>query len=150
MLKKLWGHPAHPVFVHFPIAFFTLASLLVFLHVLDRKSKRISRFLKKIRVGDLNLESFSFLANLLGFGMGLVAIFSGLELVDGWRHLPLPHGPLGIATVSCYFILLVMRWVFGPAVHDKGRLTTFYYVLHLVGLLLVGLTGHAGADLHYG
>lgn len=149
MLEKLWGLPAHPVYVHFPIAFFTLAGFLVLIHALDRKSHRINHFLKKVHVGNFDFESLSFLALLLGFGMGLVAILSGLKLVEGWKNLPVPHGPLGIGTMSCYLILLVVRWVYGPAVHDKGRLTTVYYLLHLLGVLLVVLTGYEGGELHY-
>lgn len=149
MLEKLWGLPAHPVYVHFPVALFTLASLLVGLHLLDRGSRFISHFLKKIRLGDFDIESFSFFCNFLGVGMSIVAILSGLELVEGWEHLPFPHGPLALGTVSCYFVLLVIRWVFGPSIYGKPRLKYLFYCLHLLGLILVSLTGFAGGELHY-
>lgn len=80
MLEKLWGQPAHPIYVHFPVALFTVGSVLVWVHLLDGQSRWLSRFLKKIRLGDFNLESISF------FSIFLVLFYpSGLSL-DFWSY----------------------------------------------------------------
>ena len=148
MLEKLWGLPAHPVYVHFPIVFFTFSSLLVGLYWLDGPGRRINRYLKKLKLGTFDFEGISFLCLFIGFLTAIVAILSGLALVGGWAHAPFPHAPLGIGTTVCYFITLVFRWVFGPAIHTKP-LRFFYYFLHLLGLFLVFFTGYQGGELHY-
>ena len=148
MLKKLGGLPAHPLYVHFPVAFFLLASFLIALHALDGKGHRLNRLLKKIGVGPFDFESFSFLLLLFGFGMGIVAVLSGLALVRGWRHAPVPHAPLGVGTLVCYFMALVIRWVFGPSLYSRP-LRFLYYGLNLLGVILVCLTGFEGGELHY-
>lgn len=148
LLKTLWGLPAHPVYVHFPIAFFTLASLLVALAAGDGKSRRVNRFLEKFRLGTFDFESLSFFSLILGCGMGGMAILSGLALVEGWKNLPKPHGPLGLAAVGCYLILLVLRWFFGRSLYGR-RLRFLYYALNFLGALLVILAGYKGGELHY-
>lgn len=148
MLEKLWGLPAHPVYVHFPVAFFISSSLLLGLHRVDGEGHRVNRFLKKIKLGDFNFEALSLLALLFGVGTGVVAILSGLALVGGWDHAPFPHAPLGVSTVISYFVLLMIRWVFGPALY-KHSLRYLYYGLHLLGVVLVILAGFKGGELHY-
>lgn len=148
MLKNLWGLPAHPVFVHFPIAFFLLSGFLLSLYLLDGERRRINRVLKKLGLGDFDFEAGSFLSVVFGFGMGIVAVMSGLALVGGWGKLPVPHGLLGLATLTCYFVIMVIRWVFGPSLYGRP-LRFLYYGLHIVGIALVVLTGHEGAELHY-
>lgn len=148
MLKKLWGLPAHPVYVHFPVALFTLSGFFLLLHLMDGKGHRLGRFLKKIGIGPFDFESLSFFLILLGFGMGVVAVASGLALVDGWQHVPVPHGFLGLATMVCYFLTLVIRWVFGPSLYSQP-LRFLYYGLNLLGLVLICLTGFEGGELHY-
>lgn len=148
MLHKLFGLPAHPVYVHFPIALFVSAGFLLALHGLDGGNHRLNQLFKKIGLGNFDFESFSFLAVVLGFGTGLVAVLSGVKLVDGWENLPVPHGFLGLATMICYFIAMVLRWVFGPSLLGRP-LRIFYYGLHIIGLVLAALTGFAGGELHY-
>lgn len=147
-LEEIAGLPAHPVYVHFPIALFVLSSFFLLVERWDGEGHRLNRFLKKIRLGSFDFESFSVLSLLGGVGMGIVAVASGLALVGGWRDLPIPHGPLGLATVGSYFVALVMRWVFGRALYERP-LKWFYYGLHAAGVLLVTLTGFEGGELHY-
>lgn len=147
-LEEIAGLPAHPVYVHFPVTLFILSSFFLLMARFDGQGHRLNRSLKKIGLGGFEFESFSLLSLLLGFGMGVVAVASGIALVDGWKHLPIPHGPLGLTTVGCYFVALVIRWVFGTAVYGRG-LKWFYYGLHAVGILLVLLTGFEGGELHY-
>lgn len=149
MLRTFMGQPVHPMLVHFPVAFFIISTFFVFIHLIDGPSGAINRLLKKLGFGTFDFESFSFLALLLGFLGGLMAIFSGLALVKGWRNLPLPHGPLGISTVISYFILLVLRWVFGPAIYKKKNLKLFFILLYLAGFFLLCATGFEGGELHY-
>lgn len=146
MLEKIAGQPAHPIFVHFPVAFLTLASFLVGLHAMDRGG-RVNRWLKKIGLGSFDFKSFSLLALILGLMGAIFAISSGLALVRGWNNAPIPHAPLGIGTTTCYFILLILRWVFGPSI-DTSRAKWLYYGLHLLGVLLIILTGFEGGELH--
>lgn len=148
MLEKLFGLPAHPVYVHFPIAFFIFSSILLVLYRLEGPSQRVSRLLKKIKLGSYDLESLSFFLLFLGLGTVLPAILSGLALVGGWAHAPSPHAPLGVGATFCYFTALVLRWVFGPTVHTRP-VRYFYYSLHLLGFVLVALTGYEGGELHY-
>ncbi|GEM_PF-6889487 len=148
MLEKLWGLPAHPVYVHFPVTFLTFSTLLLGLHRLDGPSHRINRFLKKIKFGSYDFEAISFFLLLFGFGGGIVAVLSGLALVGGWPHAPFPHALLGVSTLICYFTALVLRWTYGPAIHAKP-LRLLYYLLHLVGFILILLTGYEGGELHY-
>ena len=148
MLEKLGGLPAHPIYVHFPIALFILSSLLLGLHLVEGGRHRINRFLKKIKLGDFNFESFSVLALFGGSGMGVVAILSGLTLVGGWDHAPFPHAALGVSTVTCYSVLLILRWIFGPALYQHP-LRYLYYGFHLLGVVLVIWTGFEGGELHY-
>ena len=149
MLKEFLGQPAHPAYVHFPIAFFIFSSLFLALHRFDGQSQRVNRLLKKIQLGTFNFESFSLLCLLTGFLGGLLAIFSGLALVGGWKEIPIPHAPLGIGSELCYFVALVIRWVFGPSLYAKP-VKRLYYALHILGVLLVGITGFEGGELHYG
>ena len=148
MLEKLFGLPAHPVYVHFPVAFFILSSFLLGLRGVDGESHRINRWLKKIKLGHFDFDSLSLLALFFGCGMGIVAILSGLALVGGWEKAPFPHAALGISTVICYSTLLVIRWVFGPSLY-KHPLRYLYFGLHLLGVVLVVLTGFEGGELHY-
>ena len=140
--------PAHPAYVHFPIVFFSLATFFLFVHLLDGEHQRINRFSKKLRLGSYDFEAISFLSLLLGFITGFISILSGLKLVNGWNHVPVPHGFLGLATELCYFVVLIMRWVFGTSVHVRP-FKTFYYVLHILGLGLLIWTGYEGGELHY-
>ncbi len=148
MLEKLWGLPAHPVYVHFPVAFFILSSLLLGLHRLEGERQGMNRFLKKIKLGCFDFESLSLLLLFLGCGMGVLAILSGLALVGGWDHAPFPHAALGVSTVICYSVLLILRWVFGPSLY-KHPLRHLYFGLHLLGIVLVTLAGFKGGELHY-
>ena len=148
MLRKIGGMPAHPVYVHFPIAFFLLGSFFLALFLLEGTGFKLSRVLKKIGIGSFDFESFSFILILIGFGMGMVAVLSGLALVKGWKHAPFPHAPLGIATLVCYFIALVMRWVFGPSLFIRP-VRFLYYGLMFAGAVLVSLAGFEGGELHY-
>jgi len=149
MLKSLFGQPAHPVYVHFPVALFLLSSALLLLRAVDGQKHRLNRIFKKIGLGGFDFETFSLLSLVLGVIGGVVAIASGLALVGGWENLPFPHGPLGLATVSCYGILLVLRWVFGTSLYGREGLRLLYYFLHLVGVVLVILAGYQGGELHY-
>ena len=149
MLKSLFGQPAHPVYVHFPVALFLLSSALLFFRVVDGQKHRLNRILKKIGLGNFDFEAFSLLSLFLGVTGGVVAIASGLALVGGWENLPFPHGPLGLATVACYLVLLLLRWVFGTSLYGREGLRLFYYFLHVVGVILVILAGYQGGELHY-
>lgn len=80
--------------------------------------------------------------------MGILSVASGLALVEGWRHVPVPHGFLGLATMVCYFVTLSIRWIFGPSLYSRP-LKYLYYGLNLVGVLLILLTGFEGGELHY-
>lgn len=147
LLKSIAGQPAHPIYVHFPVACLTLASLFLGLHLLDGSSRRINRGLGKIRVGPIDFEMFSFFLLLLGSGTGFVAVLSGLALVGGLKNVPLPHALLGALTVLCYTILLVLRWRLGPALY-RHPLRFLYYVLNAAGLILLVFTGYEGGLLH--
>ena len=148
MLKNFLGQPVHPMLVHFPIAFLILSTFLLGLHLLDASRGRVNSGFAKIRMGNFDFESFSFFALFGGVAMGTLAILSGLALVEGWKNLPIPHGPLGLALESCYGVLLLMRWILGQSLYER-RLRYLYYSLHFVGILLIGLTGFEGGELHH-
>lgn len=148
LLKEIAGQPAHPVFVHFPIACFTLATVFLWLHLMDGSPHRVNGFLERIRVGPFDFEKFSFAVLLIGVGMGVVAILSGLSLVGGFKNIPIPHAPWGLATVICYAVLLALRWLQGPALHTQP-VRFLYYGLSFAGIVLLALAGFAGGELHY-
>ncbi len=117
---------------------------------MDGEKKRISGIFKRLGLGAFDFESFSLLALLFGFSAGLLAVASGLALVEGWKNIPFPHGPLGIGALTTYFVSLVVRWVYGPSLYGLKKMKLFYYSLHLLGLALILLTAFEGGELHYG
>lgn len=142
MIKHLlqgrpFGHPLHPILNHFPIALFVL-SLLFDVATL-------------FGYGGNGLVLAAFYAMLLGVVMGILAAITGLaDYVDiradhpGKRGATL-HMGLNLAMLVLYAINLNLRN--GDLAASSTPILPF--VLSLVGVGIVGLSGYIGGQLVY-
>ena len=133
----LFGHPLHPMTVHFPIAFYVLGVLLTLLF-LWRKQE--------------NVEQFAFWCFILS---GVSTIFasvvglvdqSRLDFADPRRDSVNSHITAGVALMVINGLLIYMRFRW-PDVLSRHRWA--YLGLMLLGLTAVLATAWLGADLVY-
>jgi uncharacterized membrane protein len=133
----LFGHPLHPLTVHFPIAFYLLGVLLT-AGYLWRGQSDFERF----AAWSFGL---SWLAAILASLAGL-ADQSRLDLADPRRDAVNRHITAGVALLILNGLLLYMRlrW---PDVLNRHRRP--YLALLLLGLLAVLTTAWLGGELVY-
>ncbi len=130
--------PYHFVLVHFPLALWTTAALVIFLRALSD--------------GSLAKASDGILVPLLGLGVlsGVLAYVVGL-LVWPWETLtasPLARNHFLAATWSLAYwtLLLVTRWIQGEAIWEGATRWVMLGLAALGGILLT-ITGTLGGHL---
>ena len=128
----------HTVLVHFPIALFMTATLVI--------------LLRAVSDGPLAMAVDRALVPLLAVGLlsGVVAYGVGL-LVWPWEAIsstPLGRNHMLVATwtVAYWALLLATRWVQGEAVWD-GVMRWVMAGLAILGSVLLGITGTLGGHL---
>ena len=133
----LFGHPLHPMTVHFPIALYLLGVLLTIGYLWR---------------GEAEYERFAFWSLILSWIATVVASVAGLfdqnqlEISDPRRDYINPHITAGLALLVINGALLYMRlrW---PNVLTSHRWP--YLGLMALGLIAVLATGWLGAELVY-
>jgi uncharacterized membrane protein len=133
----LFGHPFHPLTVHFPIAFYILGVLLTLLY-LWRGQSEVERFAYWSFI-------LSGLATLLAALVGLLDQ-SQLTLADPRRGNVNNHITAGIALLILNGLLLYMRFRW-PDVLTRRRWP--YLGLMALGLVAVLATAWLGGELVY-
>ncbi|MBW3566989.1 MAG: DUF2231 domain-containing protein [Proteobacteria bacterium] len=128
---RVHGLPLHPVFVHFPVAAWTVATGLALLAPLEiaKEAPRLA----------LYANAFGLLAGVVAMTAGfleLVSLPSDKTLRDAIaRHMTL--------AVSAWFAYLVM-WVL-----QMKSLAFAAAVAGMIGFVLLLAAGHAGAQIVY-
>jgi len=134
----LFGHPLHPMTVHFPIAFYLLGVLLTFIYLWR---------------GNKNVEQFAYWSLILSFIGIIVASVVGLidqnqlELNDPRRATVNNHITTSIALLIINGLLIYMRFRW----HDvfSGKYRWAYLGLMVLGVAAVLETAWLGGELVY-
>ncbi|HET6466618.1 MAG TPA: DUF2231 domain-containing protein [Nitrospiria bacterium] len=131
-------HPLHPIVVHFPIALLFTA---VFFEIFGFWARRES------------YRQFGLWLLILGFISGIVASAAGFWGEEAVVAAGVPekavdqHETLAVVTLVVFALLLFVRWRVGDRWSVRNR--TAYFILAVVGVLLLGTTGYFGGDLVY-
>ena len=133
----LFGHPLHPMTVHFPIAFYVLGVVLTLLY-LWRNRADVERFAYWCFI-------ISGLTALIASIVGLIDQ-SRLDFGDPRRDSVNSHITAGVALMVINGLLIYMRFRW-PDVLSRHRWP--YLGLMLLGLIAVLATAWLGADLVY-
>ena len=125
----------HPVIIHYPIAFYFLELILLFIWV------------KKKDPRHLQFASFVFKAGYIGM---ILAIAAGLYDVDGFGNI---HGGvkthfLAAMSVLTIYTLRALFWRFGKQTDSHYPMTQILFAL--AGNILVVITAYFGGLLVYG
>lgn len=145
----------HPIFVHFPIALFTLFSILELLRF--RLKQPYWFYVKAVLV-------------IFGFLSAIVTIFTGLAAAENFRGSDLESVIAVHASfaVSATFIFMILAWAYFVAwvnsvkqIQNNNWLfftkiqkilieTNFAYILTILGLIAITITGALGGSMVYG
>lgn len=134
----LFGHPLHPMTVHFPIALYLLGVLLTLLHLWR---------------GNAELERFAYFSFVLAWIATVVASVFGLIdqsqlAVDDPRQQTVNnHITSGVALMVVGGLLIYMRFRWPDVLH---RHRWPYLGLMALGVVLVSVTGWLGGELVFG
>ena len=135
---RVLDHPLHPIVVHFPIALLFTA---VFFEIFGFWARRES------------YRQFGLWLLILGFISGIVASAAGFWGEEAVVAAGVPekavdqHETLAVVTLVVFALLLFVRWRVGDRWSVRNR--TAYFILAVVGVLLLGTTGYFGGDLVY-
>ena len=133
----LFGHPLHPMTVHFPIAFYFLGVLLTLAYLWR---------------GQTEYERFAYWSFILSWLAALIASLSGLidqsrlELADPRRNEINQHITAGVALLIINGLLVYMRFRWTSALANQRWP---YLGLMALGLIAVMATAWLGAELVY-
>lgn len=133
----LFGHPLHPMTVHFPIAFYVLGVLMTGVWLWR---------------GQSDVERFAYWSFILSWGATLVATIFGLidqsrlELDDPRRNNVNSHITAGVVLIILNGLLIYMRFRW-PDVLSRHRWP--YLGVMTLGLLAMLATAWLGAELVY-
>jgi len=132
-----FGHPFHPMTVHFPIAFYMLGVLLTLAYLWR---------------GRADYEQFASWSFTLSWLAALIASLTGLvdqnqlELADPRRENVNSHITAGVALLILNGLLLYLRFRWPDVLTGRRWL---YLGLMLLGTIAVLATAWLGADLVY-
>ena len=132
-----FGHPLHPMTVHFPIAFYLLGVLLTVAY-LWREQTDYERFAYWSFV-------LSWLATIIASLVGLIDQ-SQLELTDPRRNNLSSHITAGVVLFIINGLLIYMRFRWADVL---ARQRWLYLSLMALGVLAVLATAWLGAELVY-
>ena len=124
----------HPIFIHFPIAFYFLELVLLFC------------WLKKKDSNYLNFARFTFRLGYLFMIVAMVAGFHDAGGLTGIRGRVRYHF-MAAASVFTLYTLRAFFWRFGKVDRPSYKQTQLLFAL--AGNILVALTGYLGGLLVY-
>jgi uncharacterized membrane protein len=133
----LFGHPLHPMTVHFPIAFYLLGALLTIGYLWR---------------GQIDYERFAYWSFILSWLTTIIACLVGLvdqnqlEINDPRRNNINPHISAAVALLIINGLLIYMRFRWRDVLTSRRRT---YLGLMLLGLGAVIATAWLGAELVY-
>lgn len=125
----------HPVFIHFPIAFYLLECFLLFLY-----------FFKKAD----HYRYFALFVFRLAYIIGIIAMITGLKDAGGFGNLKgdvLNHALLAL-TLFLWNTLRAVYWRMGKETNPRNAILLLAGAV--VSVLLTLLTGYEGGELVYG
>lgn len=136
--------PLHPLFIHFPIALLSLATIISILHL----------FLKKINLS-ITLTILLTTGMVLGIisymlgdsGEALAIQHYGLQYVEKLVHL---HEIFALASLITYGFATSTQIGSMWFIKYKKLCTGATVVLTIIGFVLLIIAGHLGASITYG
>lgn len=136
--------PLHPLFIHFPIALLSLATIISILHL----------FLKKINLS-ITLTTllttgmvFGIISYMLGDSGEAFAIqHYGVKHVEKLVHL---HETFALVSLIAYGLATLTQLGNMWFVKYKKICTVATIILTIIGLILLVIAGHLGASITYG
>lgn len=131
-----FGHPLHPMTVHFPIAFYLLGALLTLIY-LWKKTKEVEQF------ADLSF-TLSFIGTVVASVVGLVDQ-SALELNDPRRVVVNNHITASVALLIINGLLIYMRFRWSDVL--TGSYRWYYLGLMALGVVALLVTAWLGGEL---
>jgi uncharacterized membrane protein len=130
------NHAQHRVLVHFPIALFVVSLFLDALGFLRRKPE---------------YEGAGYINLLIAAATGILSVISGfLAWKFAYGGVALSGGllyHLVLGSVSTVLIIFLAAWRFREIRSGRSGVTVGYLILGLIGLALIGATGHIGGAL---
>ncbi|MES1189534.1 MAG: DUF2231 domain-containing protein [Steroidobacter sp.] len=131
---RIAGHPVHPALVHFPVAFWSLASILDGLVITSVMHETL----------------LAWYCHVLGLVMAVPALFTGwLEFARLEQRIVAPamrHMMLMGSAWICYLAALFTRTVHLVPIQAPGGITYFFSA---IGFLLLMWGGWQGGELVY-
>ena len=124
----------HPIFVHFPIAFYVLELILLLFWLSKNEGRYLEFALFAFRVGYLSM---------------IIAMIAGFIDTDGFEHIQgrIRTHFISALTVFTLYTLRAFFWRFGRKDDRHYRLT--HILLAAAGNILVVITGYFGGLLVY-
>ncbi|OGW87145.1 MAG: hypothetical protein A3A81_06370 [Omnitrophica bacterium RIFCSPLOWO2_01_FULL_45_10b] len=124
----------HPIFVHFPIAFYLLELILLFFWLVKKEEYYFN---------------FALFAFRIGYSSMIIAMIAGFIDTDGFEHIQgrVRTHFISALTVFTLYTLRAFFWRFGRKDERHYRLT--HLLLAAAGNILVALTGYFGGMLVY-
>lgn len=132
----LFGHPLHPMTVHFPIAFYLLGLLLTLIY-LWRGNREVEQFAHWSFI-------LSFISTIVASVVGLIDQ-SQLEINDPRRVTVNNHITASVALLIINGLLIYMRFRWSDVLSGKYRWT--YLGLMALGVAAVLTTAWLGGEL---
>ena len=134
---KIAGHPVHPMLIPFPIALWTTSFVVDVLFY----------FLRHPTL--LVIAKFLLAAGCLGaVAAAIPGIIDWLSIKNGdVKKVANWHARLNIAALVVFAISLFLR--LGSYSHLVGRKLTLPFLLSLVGMILISISGWLGGELFF-
>ncbi|UXR30377.1 DUF2231 domain-containing protein [Staphylococcus simulans] len=136
--------PLHPLFVHFPIALLSLATILAVVHVFTKKFDLSITLAVLLSSGII----FGAISYLLGdSGEAYAMQHYGAMHVESLVHL---HETFAMSALIAYGLATVIQ-LFGMWFTKYQKLSVIStVVLTVIGFVLLIIAGHLGASITYG
>jgi uncharacterized membrane protein len=136
---RLLGHPIHPMLVHFPIVFWTVAAVAYVADAAD------------IGEGAATVAKYSNGAGLIMAALAMIAGLLELRSIEGrskTMQVAISHMMVMATAWLCFLLALVLPISSGPRVdHSTAQLASV--VSAVVGFLAMGAGGWLGGRLVY-
>lgn len=131
----------HPVFVHFPIAFFTLNAFLLVLRI------------RKKHMWNIDLDQYAYFAVWIGYISMFVTMSFGLFDFIRFGYIDniiaITHASFASSLIFIYGFHIFLRFKYGQDVW-KTKYKYLYLGSMLLGIIIVYITGFFGGKLVYG
>lgn len=143
-MKELKKMPLHPLFIHFPIALLSLATIISFINLFSKKSRYSITLTVLLLVGMV----FGMISYILGDSGTQYAI----------RHFGAKHVMSLVHLHETYAMLALISYGLATMFHLVGIWFEKYKILGdfitvfltIVGFILLVVTGYLGVSIPYG